>query len=339
MRTKPWAARLVVSVAAAAVGIAVPSVPGAGAARKPPQPSGQLTVYAALTTAGGAGFANAFERRYPKVHVTMVTAGTGSLEAQIQAQRQSGDVQADVILFADPASMGTLNQEKVLSSWRPPIKKRALPPGYLGNGWIGAMSFDDVIVYHSGLSNPPRSWKALLSPSLSGKVAIGDPAYSGTTFAIVSELSSKYGWSYYQSLKANDPRIEKSTTTVGTDVASGLVEAGITLDSVARSLLAQGAPVVVSWPTDGAVQVPAPIGITTTAKNPVAAKAFVEWMMSRQGQLVAANLGYDPSLLASRAKPKLAPVPAKAKQLTLDWLSIGPHQTAILSQFQHIFGV
>lgn len=304
-----------------------------------PQPSGNLTVYAALTTDGGAGFANAFEHKYPKVHVTMVTSGTGKLEAQIQTQRQSGDVQPDVIFFADPASMGALNQEHVLSSWRPPVKASTLPPEYLGNGWIGAMSFEDVIIYHAGLANPPTSWKSLLSPALAGKVSIGDPAYSGTTFAAVAGLSGKYGWSYYRKLKAAGARVEKSTTTVGTDVATGLDEAGITLDSVARSLLAQGAPVKVVWPSDGAIEVPAPIGITTSTKNPVAAKAFVTWLMSRPGQLVAAHLGYDPALLASRAKAKYAPVPAGTTQLSMNWHKAGAHQGTIIAEFQKIFGV
>lgn len=329
-------------VAASLVGLQTLAGPPAGAAahakRHPRAPSGNLTVYAALTTAGGAGFANAFEHKYPKVHVTMVTSGTGKLEAQIQAQRQSGTIQPDVVFFADPASMGVLNREHILSRWRPPVREHQLPPGYLGNGWIGAMSFEDVILYHAGMANPPTSWKSLISPSLAGKVAIGDPSYSGTTFAIVSELSSLYGWSYYEKLKKNGVRVEKSTTTVGNDVATGLDEAGITLDSVARSLLAKGAPVKVVWPTAGAVGVPAPIGITKTTQNPVAAKAFVSWMMSRQGQVAAANLGYDPALLASRAHPKLAPVPRSAQQLNVNWKRAGAHQGDIDAHFARIFG-
>lgn len=309
-------------------------------AGKAAQPSGQLTVYAALTTAGGQGFASAFEQKYPDVHVTMVTGGTGSLETQIETQAKSGDVQPDVVFFADPSSMATLNQEHILSSWRPPsVRKADVPEGYLGNGWVGAITFENVIVYHSGLANPPTSWHSLLSSSLYGKVVIGDPGYSGTTFGLLDELDHLYGWRYYENLKDNDPRIEESTTTTGTDVAKGLDEAGVTLDSVARSLLAEHAPIVVVWPHDGAIPVPGPVGITTTTKNPTAAKAFVTWLMSRPGQQEAAKLGYDPALLASRAKPSFAPIPPGTKQLVIDWQAAGKAKGQLLTQFKQLFGI
>lgn len=297
--------------------------------------SGAITVDAALTTQGGQGFASAFESMYPNIKVTMITAGTGSLETQLAAQKRSGHIQADVVLFADPTDMDAIASEGILAPWKPSLKGRKVPRGYVGKDWVGAFTFATVLVEHPGMSNPPTTWTALTSSALKGQVAIGSASYSGTTFGWASELHSLYGWKYFQTLKANGARVENSTVTTGTDVASGKVQVGVTLDSVARSLLAQHANVSVVWPKDGTVLCPATVGITNGTSNSAAAKAFVSWLVSRKGQVEAAKLGYDAAYFG--ATPTY-PMPSHEKKLNVDWGRITKYQTSILSGFSGIFG-
>lgn len=297
--------------------------------------SGSISVYAALTTAGAQGFTNAFEAQYPNVKVSMVTGGSGALATQLEAQKQSGHVQADVVLFADPTDMDSLASQNILQKWKPSLQGRAVPAGYEGKNWVGAFTFDMVLLEHPGMANAPHKWTDLTSSSLQGQVAIGSASYSGTTFGWAAELHTLFGWSYFKQLKANGVRVEQSTTTVGTDVASGKDEVGVTLDSVARSLLAQGANVSLVWPTDGAVRAPATVGITTATSQPSAAKAFVTWLLSRQGQIEAAKLGYDAAYFG--ATPAY-PIPKKEKQLNINWPRITANQTSILNDFAGIFG-
>ncbi|HVB00397.1 MAG TPA: extracellular solute-binding protein [Acidimicrobiales bacterium] len=297
--------------------------------------TGSITVDAALTTQGGAGFANAFKLMYPNIRVTMVTAGTGSLETQLLAQQATGHIQADVVLFADPTDMDTIATKGILGSWRPSLNGRKVPAGYSGKDWAGAFTFETVMVEHPGMANPPQKWSDLTSTALKGQVAIGSASYSGTTFGWASELRTIYGWNYFKTLKANGVRVEQSTTTTGTDVASGKVLVGVTLDSVARSLLAQHADVSVVWPKDGTVPCPATVGITKGTANGAAAKAFVTWLVSRQGQIEAARLGYDAAYFG--ATPAY-PMPKHEKQLVVNWNRITKNQTSILSDFSGIFG-
>ena len=297
--------------------------------------SGSITVYAALTTQGGLGFQNAFEAAYPNVKVTMVTAGTGALETQLSAQQQSGHVQADVVLFADPTDMDSIATSGILSSWKPSLKGRKIPDGYTGKNWVGAFTFETVLLEHPGMAHPPQTWSDLTGSALQGQVAIGSASYSGTTFGWASELHTLYGWKYFQQLKANGVRVEQSTTTVGTDVASGKDLVGVTLDSVARSLLAQGASVSVVWPNAGTVPCPATVGVTKETTHGPAAKAFVTWMLSRQGQIEAAKLGYDAAYFG--ATPTY-PVPKHEKQLNVNWNRITTNKTSILTGFAGIFG-
>lgn len=302
---------------------------------KTPAVSGSITVYAALTAQGGQGFTSAFEAAYPGVKVNMVTGGTGSLATQLAAQQKSGHVQADVVLFADPTDMDSIASEGLLSSWKPSLAGRKVPPGYTGKDWVGAFTFEMVMLEHPGMANPPQSWTALTNTALSGQLAIGSASYSGTTFGWAAELHTLFGWKYFQSLKANGVRVEQSTTTVGTDVASGKDEVGVTLDSVARSLVAQGANVSVVWPSDGTVPCPATIGITKDTSNAPAAKAFVTWLLSRPGQVEAAKLGYDAAYFGATPTD---PMPKHEKQLNVNWDRITTNQASILSGFAGIFG-
>jgi len=266
------------------------------------------------------------------VTVQMVVAGSGALTTRIAAERAAGRVQADVILLADPVAMDTLAKEHVLSTWSPPSASR-LPAAFRGPGWVGVLSSENVIAYHDGMKNPPTSWQDLANARYRGEVAIADPSYSGTTFGMVGQLSGTLGWGYFRALKANGARVEESTNTVGTDIASGVDEVGITLDTFVRQLQAKGAAITAVWPSPGAIAIPRPAGVTADATDPAAARAFVTWLLSPAGQAEGVALGYDPAM------PGVAShVPASARQMAVDWRALATRKTSVLSTFTSIFG-
>ncbi|QSO53239.1 extracellular solute-binding protein [Alicyclobacillus curvatus] len=294
------------------------------------QPAGTLTVYGALTTANGKAIADAFESFDPNAKVNMITAGTGKLITRINAEEQAGGVKADVLLLADPTVMPPLRQQNVLASYLPP-QAASLPGSLKGSDWVGAFTFHNVILYHKGMSLPiPKSFKDLTNAAYKGQVELGDPAYSGTTLGMVGYLSKQYGYEYFKSLKQNGATVVSSTNTVGTDVASGREDIGITLDSVANSLVKKGSPVVEVWPSDASVPVPAPVSIVKGKDNALT-EAFVNWLLSSGGQKVVASVGLAPELGTSDLVPQNAPM------ANVDWSSIGSQRQNILGQFKAIF--
>jgi iron(III) transport system substrate-binding protein len=58
---------------------------------------------------------------------------------------------------------------------------------------------------------------------------------------------------------------------------------------------AKGAPVEFVFPKEGVSAVTEPVAILSTAKNPDAAKAFVNFLLSEDGQKVALKMGYIPA--------------------------------------------
>jgi iron(III) transport system substrate-binding protein len=299
-----------------------------------PAPSGDLTIYAALTQENGDAMAKAFAAAFPAVHTTMITGGTGALVTRITTEQKAGGVKADLIFLADPTAMDSLASSGVLSPYQP-AAAAGLPQGLTGKDWAGVLTFQNVIAYRQGISNPPADWSDLTKPGLKGKVVIADPSYSGTTFGETGALSTSLGWQYFQALKANGAKVEQSTNTVGTDIAQGMDDAGITLDSVVRDLRGKGAPIQIVWPASGSVPVPAPVGVTANAQNPAAARAFFDWLLSPAGQNEMVTLGYVPAVPGTEAT---ALIPAGTKQLAVDWTALGSQKDSILKQFHDIFG-
>ena len=58
---------------------------------------------------------------------------------------------------------------------------------------------------------------------------------------------------------------------------------------------AKGAPVEFVFPAEGVSAVTEPVAILSSAKNPDAAKAFVDFVLSEEGQKLAVGQGYIPA--------------------------------------------
>jgi len=291
---------------------------------------GSITIYGALTTENGDAFAKAFQAASPGSSVQVVAAGSGALMSRIVAEQKAGGVKADVILLADPTAMDGLVADGVTTAYEPKDAAK-LPNSLRGTGWVGAFTFNNVILSRKGLASPPKDWSDLNNQAYKGAIEIGDPAYSGTTLAMVAALSDKLGWDYFRGLKSLDSRAVQSTNTVGTDVAGGQMQVGISLDSVGRDLLKKGSPVDMVWPGSGAIPVPAPVALVK-GRDSAAVKAFVDWLISADGQATSVKLGYAPAYGQSEA------VPAGTKTIDVNWPQLQRDRDKVLQTFKSIFG-
>jgi iron(III) transport system substrate-binding protein len=317
--------------ATAASASAVPAArPAASASAAPSAASGTVTVYGALTQENGDAFAKAFEATAPSVKVSMVVAGSGPLMSRIAAEQNAGGVKADVILLADPTAMNGLVASGLIADYAPRDASQ-LPQSLRGAGWSGAFTFNNLILERTGIATPAKDWSDLTNQAYKGTLELGDPAASGTTLAMAGTLSQALGWDYFRSLQKLGARVVSSTNTVGTDIAGGQMQVGITLDSVGRDLVKKGSPVEMAWPASGAIPVPAPVGIVK-GHDSAAAKAFVDWLISPQGQATSVQLGYAPAYGPSDA------VPPGTKTMAVDWDQLAKNRDSILTTFKSIFG-
>ncbi|MBJ8348055.1 extracellular solute-binding protein [Antrihabitans sp. YC2-6] len=240
----------------------------------------------------------AFTALNPDIDVDVFRAPTGELKSRIEVSSATGGISADVLMAADAETFEDYKARDLLLRYTP-ADVAALhgnlvdPDGY----YVGTRIIPSVIAYNTGAYiTPPRSWKVLSERRFSGQVAIVNPLISGAGMhnAKVWSETPSLGRSWLRDFSANRPRMVHSNVWVGELVAAGAQPLGIVADYVARDLAARGLPIAFEYPTDGAPYVTQPVGIFKDTPNAQAAKRFVDFLVSFEGQEIASAQHYIP---------------------------------------------
>jgi iron(III) transport system substrate-binding protein len=328
---------LLAGVAACGSPAGSPAGAPAGSSSAAASNTSQLTLYTSVTQNTVTAVVNGFAKADPGVKVSVFRATTGQLNARIAADQHSGGLRADVIWATDPLSMESYAQQNLFRPW--PVPGLAgVPAADKTTYFWGTRELYLVIVAHKGLTPLPRNWADLTSPAYQGKVALPDPAAAGSAFAALGYFATApgFGLGFYRALKANGAVQVATIPEVVTDVAEGRYQLGITLDSEVRSAIAEGSPVVMDWPADGAISLYSPIAETVAATGgaDAAARAFLSYVLSPAGQATIGKTGWQPVLPGIAGPPR----PAGATEVYPGWSALFGRQQQILRQYQAIFG-
>src|SRR4029077_3728284 len=77
--------------------------------------------------------------------------------------------------------------------------------------------------------------------------------------------------------------------TLSKALLTGNAKVGIAQDSASFSKIAAGEPLAVIYPTEGVIALPSSIGVSAKTKNLEAAKKFVAFVLSKEGQAAMLN--------------------------------------------------
>lgn len=306
-----------------------------------PKPSGVIQLYTSESEDKVNEMVADFNLVYPDVTVNVFRSGTGEVTAKLQAEMQAGEINADVIWFADIDFFKRLGDEDRLLAYNPVGGERA--PAiyhYEGGKYHEVRLIFNVVAYNTSLvTEPPTSWMDLANPKYRSKVAMPSPFYSGAAFSHVGTFANLpgFGWDYYQKLKENDAKVERSNGAVSQKLAAGEYALVQVVDFMIRDLKGQGSTVDHIWPAEGALLVPTPIGIIKTTKNAAAAKAFLDYMYTSRAQSLFVQQGYI-AVLPEVSPPKGTPDLSNLKVIQVDQAYINAHREEIRSKFAELFG-
>lgn len=259
----------------------------------------------------------AFEAANPAIDLEIYRSGTGTVTAKIAAELEAGNMLADLIFVADYATYEGYKAQDLLLAYDSPeaanLPEMLIDPDKC---YYGARVFAMIIAYNTSLvADPPSRWSDLLDTEWSGQIVVADPQYSGSNVVTNAGLAMEYGLSYFRQLRANEVAIIKGNTKTATEVAAGAYLVSLTLDNMVRGMKAQGSPIDLVYPEDGAILLPSPIAIVKTSEHVDAAKKFVDYLLSAEGQQALVDIGnYVP------ARSDVAPPPGAP---TLDELIAG----------------
>ena len=135
----------------------------------------------------------------------------------------------------------------------------------------------------------PKEWDDLKKPVYFGHVGISAPSRSGTTHLTVETILQgegwDKGWASLLEIGGNLAQVSDRSFGVPDAVNSGQYGIGIVIDFFGLSAKASGFPVDFVYPTVTTI-VPANVGIIANAKDQKAAQAFVEFLLSEEGQQI-----------------------------------------------------
>lgn len=301
---------------------------------------GKLLLYTSQPNTDAQQTIDAFKARYPRVEVSFVRDGTPRIMAKLRAEIAAGDPQPDLLLIADSVTMEQLKAEGRLLD-HPGADVSAYPAGVhdAQKFWFATKLITTGIVYNSKAPMRPARWQDLTQPEAKGQVTMPSPLNSGAALIHAATLVSALpgGWDFYRALKANEAQAGGANGDVLRAVATGEKLYGMIVDFMPIREKAKGSPVEFVFPAEGVSAVSEPVAILRSAKNPAAAKAFVDFLLSREGQELALKQGY---IAAHSAVPLPAGYPARdaIKLMPFDAGKLLKEQAQLRKEFADIFG-
>jgi len=301
---------------------------------------GKLVLYTSQPERDAAQTIAAFKRAQPGVDVEVYRSGTTEVMGKLAAEFAAGQPKADVLLVADAASMEALKKDGRLLAY-PAAKVEGFAQGSFDadHMYFGSKLITTGIAVNTAATSRPASWADLAKPEYKGKIAMPSPLYSGAAAIMLGTMTTRpdLGWSFFEKLKAEEAVAVRGNGAVLTAVANGEKPYGVLVDFMAFNAKAKGSPVDFIFPAEGLPAVTEPVAILKTTQNPEAARAFVDFILSDDGQKLAASMGYIPAK-AGVGMPSWYPAGAKIHLMPTDIGKVVQSNSANLKRFAELFG-
>ncbi len=241
----------------------------------------------------------AFEKKYPGIRVRSTRANATETAVKILNEAKAKRLQADI--FDGTTTVVPLKAENLVLQWMPEAAKDYPAQVKDKQGyWIANNLFVITPGFNTSLvpkDKQPRTFADLLNPSLRGKMAWnGFPTSSGGggfIGIVLTEMGEEKGMAYLREIaKQNVANLRGSAREVLDQVIAGEYSVALQIFNHHAVISAKkGAPV--DWiPMEPATVTLSTISVLRQAPHPNAAKLFMDFIISREGQEVFRRADY-----------------------------------------------
>lgn len=302
------------------------------AARK----EGALTFYSANLPELLQALVAKFNTRFPFVKVEVVRLANPPLIARVEAENTAGRLTADVMETTDLNDAKKL--ENIFEDYAPPNAKEYPAAAQISKRFWPMCGAAYVVMVNTALvKTMPTKLDDLLDPSLKGKVGTVVPGAGGTSWSIALLQRVRKGEDWWKKFADQKPLTFQSSVPLGTAVASGELLMGFAPLIAVAPIQKQGAPVAAIGLDDG---IPASVtagAVVKGAKNPNAARLFLDWATSAEGQSAYTELGCA-SVLPGQGLPTAMKVD-KGQVWVTPFAEYADRQPAWVAEWNKLYGV
>jgi iron(III) transport system substrate-binding protein len=266
---------------------------------------GSLALYTSLNIPESKPLLDEFVKRYSFIKGDLVHLSGTSLITRILGEARAGRHTADVIL-SRLSFITILQQAKLLGQYKSPELK-GLREDFRDREayWAAATLNTTVFVYNARMVKPenvPKSYDDLLQPFWKDKISMDTESFDWFETQLDTRGKEK-GLEFMKRLKAQNPILRRGRTAQLELLAAG--EFPVLLEAYshrAEKMKEKGAPV--EWISfEPVTVVPFAVVIAANAPHPNASRLFVDFVLSREGQMVFKKIGRIPARIEVEPDP------------------------------------
>lgn len=255
---------------------------------KAAQQEGELVWYSVPAENIAKAVTDEFAKKY-NIKVKFIRMTSSDLAQRFSAEAEKGSPAADLFV----GSYTPFIKDAKAKGWITPLPEAGIPDypnGFPERYLVPSVGTAVVQVQPSGLAvntsqgaGSIKDWPDILDPKWKGKIILVDPRASAAYTPFWNLMIKEYGEEFLTKLKDQNPIIAPSSAPASQQLAAGegaIVMPGV--QSVVEDLKAKGAPVDYVQPA-ASTGPEIVLGLAAKAAHPNAARLFVHYLMSPEG--------------------------------------------------------
>ena len=257
---------------------------------------GKMIFYTSVETEFARALTAAFEAKYPFIKTDIFRSNHERIFSRLNVERKTGNFAADVLSVGE---FETFHMQKrgLLTAYKSPFAA-VYPDGFKDPDGYWTDFYDNLIVTAYNTTRVkrdelPKSYEDLLHPRWRRRMVL-DKNEDRWFANMLYLMGEKKGMEFMQALAKQDVAIRSGRSLITQLLAAGEFDLQIVAYWYRPHLLKkQGAPV--DWiAMEPALVALHPISIIDRAPHPNAAKLFIDYVLSEEGQRLFANRGREP---------------------------------------------
>lgn len=261
---------------------------------------GEVLAYVNAEDQQMAPIKEAFEKAYPGITLRSLTLGDEEAFQRYETELATGADTADLMMNSDLRGWVSFLDGGNIEDYEDPNTPNLPEYAVLAPGVYAASTEPVIAVFNKQLlpeDQQPTTLAGLadMAEDLDGQLGTTDISNAiqfGSTAAMTTEFGED-AWASIETLGAHS-KVESSNGPLVTKLAQGEYAANFFVSGSVRAFLVDDVAKIVNYRyfEDGTPLIPRAMGVTSEAEHPNAAKVFMNWLLSVEGQEAACAVGF-----------------------------------------------
>jgi iron(III) transport system substrate-binding protein len=246
------------------------------------------------------------------IQVDVLDGRASEIRERIRIEQSTNRTVAS-LSYSGFTTLYTQSQEGAFQDHGPLPNAKGVVPELASKGQIvlGSVGLF-ALMYNTSLVSPdqaPKSWHDLTQPQWQGKILSDDFRAAGAGNVWFEATYNAFGREFHDKMAAQKPIFSRNFPDSERRVARGEYPIYIPFN-VSEYASLRGLPIKAIVPSEGAAYVPLGASMLRDAPHPNAARVYLNFLLSEQGQTLLAGEGFRPAIpgFESKAPTEVAPL-------------------------------